>query len=189
MQPKLVSVDKMIRYRQLQLKKRFISVYFITLLLCFFTSAIAGQLPDRFPPGLTAPDFELQDMLGEKHQLKSYAGKTVIVNFWAVWCAPCRKEIPSMNRALAKLKDENIAMLGVNVGDQQEMIEDFSKDYPMDFTVLMDKDAVVSQSWQVSGFPTTCIVNPDGEIVYRFVGDREWDEKSMLSSVRSISAN
>ena len=94
-----------------------------------------------------------------------------------------------MNRALAILKDENIAMLGINVGDQQEMIEAFSKDYPMDFTVLMDKNGAVSQHWQVTGFPTTYIVNKQGQVVHRFVGGREWDEEAMLGSVRSIATN
>ncbi len=53
----------------------------------------------------------------------------------------------------------------------------------------MDKDGAVSQHWQVTGFPTTYIVNQQGRLVKRFVGDREWDEESMLSSVRSIAAN
>ncbi len=94
-----------------------------------------------------------------------------------------------MNRALAILNDENIAMLGINVGDQQEAIEAFSKDFPMDFTVLMDKTGAVSQQWQVIGFPTTFIINRQGEIVHRVVGDREWDQKNMLDSVRSVAAN
>ena len=94
-----------------------------------------------------------------------------------------------MNRALAKLKNDNVVMLGINVGDKQEAITEFRKDYPMDFTVLMDKNGAVSQHWQVTGFPTTYIVNQQGQLVKRFVGDCEWDDESMLSSVRSVAAN
>ena len=93
-----------------------------------------------------------------------------------------------MNRALAIFKDENITMLGINVGDPQKTIEAFSENNPMDFTVLMDKNGAVSQHWQVAGFPTTFIVNPGGRVVHRFVGGREWDEDTMLDSVRSIAA-
>ncbi len=166
-------------------------VILLMILMCSFGSTRA-ELPaetERSQLWPMAPDFDLQDMQGISHQLKGYEGKTVIVNFWAVWCGPCRKEIPAMNRALAILKDENIAMLGINVGDQQEMIEAFSKDYPMDFTVLMDKNGAVSQHWQVTGFPTTYIVNKQGQVVHRFVGGREWDEEAMLGSVRSIATN
>ena len=149
----------MIRRSRLLLKQQSIIVFFVMMMVCCLATAKADQQLEKAQPGPSAPGFELQDMQGENHQLKAYAGKTVIVNFWAVWCAPCRKEIPAMNRALAILKDENIAMLGINVGDQQEAIVSFSKDYPMDFTVLMDKNGAVSQHWQVTGFPTTYIVN------------------------------
>jgi peroxiredoxin len=174
---------------RLQLKQQVAIALLVMIVMCCFSYVRADSQTKKIQVGIPAPGFELQDMQGVNHQLKAYAGKTVIVNFWAVWCAPCRKEIPAMNRALAILNDENITMLGINVGDQQEAIEAFSKDFPMDFTVLMDKTGAVSQHWQVTGFPTTFIINPQGEIVHRAVGDREWDQKNMLDSVRSVAAN
>lgn len=187
-QLKLVVVNNMRMSRHLQLKQQ-ATIFLVMVVMSCFSNVRADSQAEKTQGGIPAPGFELQDMKGQEHQLKAYAGKTVIVNFWAVWCAPCRKEIPAMNRALAILKDENIAMLGINVGDQQEAIVNFSKDYPMDFTVLMDKNGAVSQHWQVTGFPTTYIVNRQGQVVQRFVGGHEWDKKSMLDSVRSIAAN
>jgi len=178
----------MISGNSLKLKRHFTIIFFVVI-MCSFVNVSADKLNEKSLPEIVAPNFELEDLNGNKHQLKSYIGKTVIVNFWAVWCAPCRKEIPAMNRALAELKDENITMLGINVGDKKKAITAFSKEYPMDFTVLMDKDGAVSQHWQVTGFPTTYIVNQQGHLVKRYVGDREWDEESMLSDVRSIAAN
>jgi len=162
-------------------------VMFLMMMSCS-SSANASSSAEWYRLSPSTPDFELLDMQNDTHQLSSYAGKTVIVNFWAVWCAPCRKEIPAMNRALAILKDENVVMLAINVGDDYESIKAFSKAFPMDFTVLMDKNGAVSQDWRVSGFPTTFIISPQGQIVYRAVGGREWDEESMLDSVRSIAA-
>ena len=173
----------------LPLKQQATITFLIMIVMCCFLNVRADSPAENTQGGLLAPGFELQDLKGVNHQLKAYAGQTVIVNFWAVWCAPCRKEIPAMNRALAILKDENITILGINVGDQQDAIEAFSEDFPMDFTVLMDKTGAVSQYWQVTGFPTTFIINPLGEVVYRVVGDREWDQKNMLDSVRSVAAN
>ena len=164
-------------------------IVLLMMLVCGIGPARADLETERSQLWPMAPGFDLQDMQGISHQLKSYEGKTVIVNFWAVWCAPCRKEIPAMNQALAILKDENIVILGINVGDSQEAIEDFSEDYPMEFTVLMDKNGLVSQHWQVTGFPTTYIVNQQGQVVHRFVGGREWDEEAMLGSVRAIADN
>ncbi len=158
-------------------------------LMCYCQYVTATSLPVRSQVLRPAPDFVLQDMQGKAHDFSSYAGKTVVVNFWAVWCAPCRREIPAMNRAWKKLKNENIAMLAVNVGDELSAIKEFNKKYPIDFTVLQDKNGAVSQHWQVAGFPTTFIINPAGKIVYRVVGGREWDEESMLESIRSVTAN
>jgi peroxiredoxin len=187
-QLKLVVVNNMRMSRHLQLKQQ-ATIFLVMVVMSCFSNVRADSQAEKTQGGIPAPGFELQDMKGQEHQLKAYVGQTVIVNFWAVWCAPCRKEIPAMNRALAILNDENIAMLGINVGDQQEAIEAFSEDFPMDFTVLMDKTGAVSQHWQVIGFPTTFIINSQGEIVHRLVGDREWDEKNMLDSVRSVAAN
>ena len=175
--------------RHLQLKQQATITFLVIIVMCCFSNVRADSQAEKTQRGLMAPGFELQDLKGVDHQLKAYVGQTVIVNFWAVWSAPCRKEIPAMNRALAILNDENIAILGINVGDQKEAIEAFSEDFPMDFTVLMDKTGAVSQHWQVIGFPTTFIINPQGEIVHRVVGDREWDKKNMLDSVRSVAAN
>lgn len=137
----------------------------------------------------TAPAFELFDMRGELHRLSDNKGKIVIVNFWAVWCAPCRKEIPSMNRALKALENENIELLAINVGDEKEAIEAFRNEYSMNFPVLMDKSGVVSQLWQVTAFPLTFIINAQGQIVDRIVGAREWDEIDMLDSLRLFARN
>ena len=174
---------------RLQLKQQSLIVFVLMILACCLAVAKAEQQVNKIRYVQSVSGFNLQDMQGDSHQLRDYAGKTVIVNFWAVWCAPCRKEIPAMNRALAIFKDENITMLGINVGDPQKTIEAFSENHPMDFTVLMDKNGAVSQHWQVAGFPTTFIVNPEGKVVHQFVGGREWDEKNMLDSVRSVAAN
>ena len=188
-QLKRVVVNNMKMSRHLLLKQQATITFLVMIVMCCFSNVRADSQAEKTQGGLMAPGFELQDLKGVDHQLKAYVGQTVIVNFWAVWCAPCRKEIPAMNRALAILNDENISMLGINVGDQQEAIEAFSEDFPMDFTVLMDKTGAVSQHWQVIGFPTTFIINSQGEIAHRLVGDREWDEKNMLDIVRSVAAN
>ena len=75
-------------------------------------------MEDR-PP---APDFELRDLHGEVHRLADYREKVLIVNFWATWCPPCRKEMPSMQRAWELVRGEGIAMLAINVGEDEETI-------------------------------------------------------------------
>ena len=75
-----------------------------------------------------APDFALQDTAGKLHRLSDYRGKPVIINFWTTWCPPCREELPSMNRAWHQLEQEGIAMLAINMGEDEDTIFIFSAD-------------------------------------------------------------
>lgn len=133
-----------------------------------------------------APGFTLLDMDGVKHQLSDYKGQPVIINFWATWCPPCRAEMPSMERAWNKIKDEGIAMLAINVGEDEDTIFTFLGDYPANFTILLDQSGAVSEQWPVRGLPTTFIVSPDGQLVYRAIGGREWDDEQLLDQIRQI---
>jgi len=133
-----------------------------------------------------APDFALVDEDGDIHRLSDYKGKPVILNFWATWCPPCREEIPSMNRAWKKIKDEGIEMIAINVGEDEDTIFAFTAEYPIDFQVLLDESGEMMKKWPVKGLPTTFILDIRGHIVYRATGGREWDADELLDKVRKL---
>ena len=133
-----------------------------------------------------APAFKLIDMDDEVHKLADYKGKPVIINFWATWCSPCREELPSMNRAWEKLKDDGIEMLAINVGENEDTIFAFSGEYPIDFTVLLDESGTEINKWPIKGLPTTFIIDPEGKIIYQAIGGREWDDDDLLDKVRAL---
>jgi peroxiredoxin len=133
-----------------------------------------------------APSFKLMDMDDTTHSLADYKGKPVIINFWATWCPPCRAELPSMNRAWQKIKDEDIAMIAINVGEDEDTIFAFSGEYPIDFTVLLDESGEEINKWPIKGLPTTFVLDPEGKIVYQAVGGREWDDDALLDKVREL---
>ena len=135
------------------------------------------------PPAL---DFSLPDMDGEMHKLSDFRGKTVIVNFWATWCPPCREEMPSMERAWQKIKDDGMAMIAINVGEDEDTIFQFTASYPVTFPLLLDQDSEVVEPWGVRGLPTTYVVDPQGRVVYRAIGGREWDDPALLDKVRAL---
>jgi peroxiredoxin len=133
-----------------------------------------------------APDFALPDMDGTIHRLSEYRGQVVIVNFWATWCPPCREEMPSMQRAWEQLKDEDIVILAIDVGEDEDTIFTFTADYPVEFPLLLDLDSRVIQEWPVRGLPTTFVIGPQGRIVYRTIGTREWDDAALLDTLRDL---
>ncbi len=160
------------------------------LVLLALTQLVAAQQPGK---GLTpmagqpmAPDFRLEDLDGRIHRLSDYRGRVVIVNFWATWCPPCRAEMPSMQRAWEQLEKEGILLLGIDVGEDEDRVFQFTADYPVEFPLLLDRDSKVIDQWPVLGLPTTFVVDPDGRIAYRAIGGREWDDPELLARVRAL---
>lgn len=158
----------------------------VGLLLALTGVAQAAGTMTPIPGKVPAPDFSLQDTNGKIHRLSDYRGKPVIINFWATWCPPCREELPSMNRAWQQLEQEGIAMLAINMGEDEDTIFLFSADYPIDFPILMDQSGEVIEQWPVKGLPTTFVIAPDGTFAYRAIGSREWDGKAILDKVRAL---
>ena len=161
-------------------------ILFAVFSLILSASLDAGQVLSAIPGMVMAPDFELTDTEGEIHRLSDYRGKTVIINFWTTWCPPCREEIPSMNRAWHTLKREDVVILAINMGEDEDTIFVFTANYPADFPLLMDMDGAVIDQWPVKGLPTTYVVAPDGRIAYRAIGGREWDDPDFLEQIRAL---
>lgn len=142
-------------------------------------------VPEK-PP---APEFTLTDTTGKTHKLSDYKGKVVMVNFWAVWCLPCRKEMPSMQRAWEQVQDKDVMMLAVNWGDTPESIKKFTDSLPpMDFPLLVGGDEAMTKEWGVRGLPTTYVINPEGQIAYKLVGETEWDKPEILDKVLALKS-
>ena len=133
-----------------------------------------------------APRFSLPDMLDNTRELSDYLGKPVIISFWATWCPPCRKEIPYFNRAWEKLKDDDIVMLFVNINEGKETIEAYQKLVPIKLTILRDETAGQLTNWNMTGLPTTFILDPEGKVVYQAMGERAWDSDEILDKVRRL---
>ena len=150
------------------------------------TAQQAGKGLTPLPERPLAPDFVLADLDGGRHRLSDYRGQVVIINFWATWCPPCRAEMPSMQRAWEQLEKEGILMFGIDVGEDEDRIFQFSADYPVEFPLLMDQDSNVIDQWPVRGLPTTFVVDPEGGIAYRAIGGREWDDPALLALVRAL---
>jgi len=162
---------------------------FVALFCTASTWAEEGtQTLTLLPERQQAPGFVLKDVNGETHRLSDYRSRVVIVNFWATWCPPCREELPSMQRAWEQIRDEGIAMLGVNVGEDADTIFPFTAYYPMEFPLLMDLDSKVVEDWPVVGLPTTFVLDPEGRLVYRAIGGRRWDDPRLLEKVRGLKA-
>lgn len=127
--------------------------------------------------------FQLPNIQGDSLTLADFNGKLTLVNFWAVWCFPCRKEMPSMQRAYQKLSDRGFEIVAIHVGPSKELVERFLKDdlkgESISFTVLIDSELELA-NWGVPGLPTSYLLDPTGRPIYKAVGERKWDSADMI---------
>mgnify|MGYP005847273115 CR=1 FL=1 len=160
----------------------------IALCLAAATAQAAGgvqTLPPLAKP-FAALDFTLKGEDGKTYRLSAYRGKVVLLNFWATWCPPCRDEMPSMERAHQKVKDQNIVLLAVNVGESEEQVFEFTGRYLVTFPLLLDTDGAVVRKYRVIGLPTTFVIDPRGMVTHSAVGGREWDDEKLLDQLRQL---
>ncbi len=166
-------------------------------LLCLLGMPGASPLAADLPPlshSLTrmapkpAPAIKLKDIDGATHDLAQLRGRVVLVNFWATWCPPCRREMPSMERLSQALKGEAFSVLAVDVGEDADTIEAFTGqlDTMPTFPILLDSRSRVMQAWKVAGLPTTYLVDRRGRIIASAIGGREFDHPEIVKTVGEL---
>jgi thiol-disulfide isomerase/thioredoxin len=133
-------------------------------------------------------DFVLEDIDGKKRRLSDLRGKVVLVNFWATWCPPCRREMPSIERLSHLLKGADFEILAVNVAENLDTVFSFTGtlDPVPTFPIVFDRDSSVLKAWPVRGLPTSFVLDKQGRIAYRAVGGREFDDPAILAQLRAL---
>jgi thiol-disulfide isomerase/thioredoxin len=133
-----------------------------------------------------APALRLEDLDEVEHDLAEYVGRLVLVNFWATWCPPCRREMPSMERLHQQLADQGLTVLAVNLGEDGDTVFAFTGQLEPSptFPMLIDPDGKTAEAWGVRGLPTSFVVDPQGRIILRAVGGTELDDPDLMAELR-----
>ena len=147
-----------------------------------------GHRMTPLPKPTVAPGFTLEDMDEVMVSLKSLRGKVVLVNFWATWCPPCRREMPSMERLTQKFKDKGFSVVAINQMETGDHVFEFTGRIDLDptFTILFDKDSKVSRDYKVRGLPTSYLIDKQGNIRYRAIGGREFDHPAVEKQITEL---
>ena len=125
-----------------------------------------GQEDTGLKVGQAAPDFEVETLEGETVKLSDFRGEPVIINFWATWCPPCRAEMPDFEKLH---NEEDAVILAMNLTHSENNIEgvsDFADELGLTMPVLLDEEGAVEDSYQLSAYPTSYMIDSEGVTQY-----------------------
>ena len=133
-----------------------------------------------------APDFTLRSTDGKNLRLQEQRGRVVMVNFWATWCAPCRQEMPHLNRLYQKYRTSGFVLFGVNVDEDSRNAVAVATKMGLTFPVLPDADKRVSKQYDLSAMPSTVLIDKDGKVRHVHRGYRDGFEDMYDKQIREM---
>ncbi len=122
------------------------------------------------PTALSAPNLTLTDLSGETISFANYKGEVVLVNFWAVWCVPCREEIPQFMALQEKYRSRGFQAVGISLDDPEAALRDFCRERKVNYPVVMGDQKIAEDFGGVLGLPTTFLIGRDGRIHAKYAG-------------------
>jgi thiol-disulfide isomerase/thioredoxin len=128
----------------------------------------------------------LKDINGNLYNITDYKNRVTVVNFWATWCTPCIKEIPSLNNLRDSMQGKPFELISINYAEEAQTIKEFMQMVDVGFPVLLDEQGQQSANWKVIVFPSTFIIGRDGKIHYGVNAGIEWDTPEVLSILNKL---
>jgi thiol-disulfide isomerase/thioredoxin len=157
----------------------------LILLVLYPLSSPAGELSEVAVA--LRLELNLPDLSGQQRNLDEFAGKVLLVNFWASWCTPCIQEMPSILRLVEAMGETPFAVIGVNVGEAERRVQATAKRLEIDFPVLLDKDSAVFNGWGATVLPTAYVLDRSGRVRYVGRGPLEWDRVDIIDMLVQLA--
>ncbi len=152
------------------------------------TGQMAAFVKKRTPEAI--PDITFKDASGADRKLSDYKGKTILLNLWATWCAPCREEMPALNRLQEQLGSDTFEVIALSLDRQGAAASKKFLDDVKATALSLYVDATAKQGTvlKLVGMPTTILINADGLEVGRLAGPAEWDSDEAKALIKAAMA-
>lgn len=154
--------------------------------------SLPAQASTTLPKGIIAMDgrpagpMVLNDIDGNAFNLNDSRGKWVFLHFWASWCGPCIKEMPTIQAITSDFENTDLQIVLVNTAEDEDTIFSFMATIAPDLNTLMDPQGLTTEDWQPRGLPSTYFVDPEGKLRYLALGGRPWNEGEYLAFLKGL---
>ena len=178
------------------LTRRALTVGLIGVLVGGRVTSVVAHAPDRhgfdflaFTPATPVPPVALPDLNGQPRTLAEFGGRFVLLNFWATWCPPCVKELPSMDDLYTQFRANGFEVVAIASDQEGEsIVRPFNERLSIGFTILLDVTGKVSTSFGARELPTSFLLNPQGQVIAAARGESDWVSEPAVSYIRELLA-
>lgn len=161
------------------------------ILLIITTSLAATENGEVFQKNdviKKAPELSLFDLAGQKQHLSDYAGKVVLLHFWATWCSSCLQELSELQTLWEKLEDKGLVVIAV-AEDSRKSVKTFVKNNPMTFPIWIDQYGSGLRAYRIKGLPTTYLIGRTGDAEGIVLGPRQWTDSLIFNKIETLLVN
>ena len=148
----------------------------------------AAYLVRPWDPKKPVPKLELDDLGGKPWSLAGQRGQVVVMNFWATWCEPCRAEMPSLELMAQRLERDEVTVVAINYQEPLPAIRRFLDAQPVTIPILLDRDGAATMAWTPKVFPTTVLVDRQGQPQQLVLGELDWTSPAARELVAPLLA-
>ncbi|MGB5366453.1 MAG: TlpA disulfide reductase family protein [Polyangiales bacterium] len=159
-----------------------------TLLCALAAMLMTASGARALTPGDAPPAIDMPDQTGTNVELAALKGKVVLVDFWASWCGPCKKEMPVLEALNVKYAAQGLVIVGVNIDSSSKKMNKFLKGTPVSFRIVHDRKLVVANRYEPETMPTSYFIGRDGTVRYVHKGFAKGDAEVLEERVKALLA-
>ena len=141
----------------------------------------------RFNPPIPAPDFTVSDPAGKPVALADFRGRYLLLNFWATWCPPCVREMPTIERLAKRFAKRPFAVLAISLDEEgAKKVRPFVARLGVTFPIGLDPESKVAERYGARDLPATFLIDPQGRVVVAAKGERDWDGPEIVEYLAEL---
>jgi peroxiredoxin len=167
--------------------KSWLPLFSITLIVALVIAITFSNVEAKEKQQRLASNFTLKNLEGEDVSLSQFRGKYLLINFWATWCAPCKIEMPSLEKLYRQFKSDNFDMIGIsNDMFGARVVRPYIKATNLTFPMLLDQRMIASRQFGIVSLPTTVLIDPQGIIIGVLQGAEDWSDPETLLYFKNL---